>query len=259
LSDAPLRSASHPVTNDVLFRLITERISPDSRVLDFGAGGGHMCQRLGRFFQQHGREPRAQLVACEIVPEVFQYREVDCQRIGTDSVIPLADGSFDLIYAIEVLEHTRRPYDFFQQAFAKLKPGGHLIFSVPNALHMQSRLAFLGSGFAEMFGPPSSREQNAGRICGHIMPLSYPHFVYGLRRAGFAELRLEKDRTKRSAAFLAVLLYPALRMATWLSDRKLQRYDAEVWRENTGVVAEVNRWPLLTSRSCILVARKPRA
>ena len=259
MTERIIPSASHRVTNDVIYRLITERITPEARVLEFGAGRGHMCQRLGRYFREHGKEPGAQLVACEIVPEVFQCVEIKCHRIGTDSVIPFPAASFDLIYAIEVLEHTPRPYDFFKEAFAKLKPGGHLIFSVPNTLHFQSRISFLLTGFPEMFGPPSSLDQNAGRICGHIMPLSYPYFVTGLRRTGFAAIHFVKDRTKRGAAFLAVLCYPLLRLASWRYARALLSYDAGVWEENAGVVAEVNRLPMLTSRSCILVARKPGA
>jgi len=256
-SDSEIPSASHRITNAVIFRLITDRITARSRVLDFGAGRGHMCQRLGRFFRQQGEDPAARLVACEVVPEIFQYPGIECHRIGIDSVIPFPETSFDLIYAIEVLEHTTRPYDFFKQSFAKLKPGGHLIFSVPNALHFQSRLSFLLTGFAEMFGPPSTLDRNAGRICGHIMPLSYPHFVTGLRRAGFADVGFFKDRTKRGAAFLAILCLPLLRLASWRYDRALRNYDAGVWDENAAVVAEVNRFPMLTSRSCIVVARKP--
>jgi 2-polyprenyl-3-methyl-5-hydroxy-6-metoxy-1,4-benzoquinol methylase len=139
-----IKSASHPVTNDVVYSLITSRISPQSRVLDFGAGLGHMSQRLGAFFEQAGQKPEERLTACEVVPEIFQYTGVRCQKIGVDSVIPFPDAAFDLIYAIEVLEHTFRPYDFFHQAFAKLKKGGWLIVTVPNSLHFQSRLSFLG-------------------------------------------------------------------------------------------------------------------
>jgi SAM-dependent methyltransferase len=173
-----------------------------------------------------------------------------------DSVIPFPDASFDLIYAIEVLEHTFRPYDFFKQAFAKLKKGGHLIVTVPNSLHFKSRLSFLFSGFAEMFGPCSTREKNAGRICGHIMPLNYANFVYALRTAGFSEMEFARDRTKKSSMAWSLVFYPFLKIASVLYDRGLRAYDKEVWEENRDVVYRVNSLDVLTSRSCIMIARK---
>jgi SAM-dependent methyltransferase len=257
MKDAPIRSGSHRVTNDVIYGLITSRITPDARVVDFGAGRGHMSQRLGAFFKAAGRQPREHITPCEIVPEIFSYGEVGCRKIDIHSEIPVDDASQDMIYAIEVLEHIPRPYDFFQEARSKLMPGGHLIFSVPNALHLKSRLQFLFTGYADMFGPPSSLEKNAGRICGHIMPLSYAHFVYGLRRAGFTEIEFHTDRLKRSSLFLSIVSYPLLWIGAWLNDRNLRRYDPEVWRENRSLVWRVNRLDVLASRSCIIVARKP--
>lgn len=257
MDDAPIRSGSHRITNDVIYELITSRLRPDAQVLDFGAGLGHMCQRLGAYFTQHGRSPADHLTPCEIVPEVFQYREVACRRIGLNSEIPVVDGSQDVIYAIEVLEHVPRPYDFFLEAGRKLKPGGWLIFSVPNALHFKSRLQLLFTGYADMFGPPSIEDRNAGRICGHIMPLSYPHFVYGLKRVGFQDIAFHTDRRKRSALFLAVLFYPLLWLGAALNSRGLKIYDAAVWKENRALVWRVNRLDVLSSRSCIVVAQKP--
>ncbi len=256
--DEPIiKAASHRSTNDLIFTLITDRISPDSRILDFGAGLGHMCQRIGRHFENLNKDPREHLVACEVVPEIFQYRKIECHRIGVDSVIPFEDDRFDLIYAIEVLEHASRPYDFFTQAYSKLKKSGYLIFSVPNSLNLYSRFSFLLTGFADMFGPPSTLEKNAGRICGHIMPLNLSNFTYGLKKAGFVNIQFSRDRVKRSALILLLIFYPALRLGTILYDRKLRRYDKEVWHENRRVVHEINRLDVLTSRSCIMVARKP--
>jgi SAM-dependent methyltransferase len=216
-----------------------------------------MCQRLGRWFAAQGRPPAEHVFACEVAPEIFQYEAVRCRPMGFDSVIPFPGEQFDLICAIEVLEHTARPYDFLAGAFTHLRPGGWLVFSVPNALHFQSRLKFLFTGFAEMFGPPSAAPANAGRICGHIMPLSYPHYVYGLRRAGFAHVTVTTDRTKRSALWLGRLAWPALRLGTALARRALRRYDPAVARENEAVVTEVNRRDLLGGRSCILLAQRP--
>ena len=252
-----IKSASHKTTNEVMFGLITSRIDSSSSVLDFGAGHGHMCQRLGEFFESRGADPKQRLVACEITPEIFRYGKVECREMGVNSEIPFPDASFDLIYAIEVLEHTFRPYDFFIEAHSKLRAGGWLLFSVPNSLHFKSRLLFLLTGFPEMFGPPSTDSKNAGRICGHIMPLNYAYFVYGLKRLGFVDPQFYKDRSKRSSYGLALIFYPLLRLASAWYDRRLRAYDAEVWHENRPVVNRVNRLDMLSSRSCIIVARKP--
>jgi SAM-dependent methyltransferase len=258
MNGAPIKSASHRVTNDVLYGLITSRITPESRVLDFGAGRGHMAQRLGNFFQDRGQPLPERLTACEIVPEYFEYTGTPCRKIGLNSEIPVADATQDLIYAIEVLEHVPRPYDFFHEAFKKLKPGGWLVFSVPNFLHFKSRLQFLFTGYADMFGPPSVEDKNAGRICGHIMPLSYSYFVYGLKRAGFTDMDFYKDRSKRSSLALAILFYPMLWIGSRLADRSLKRYDRELWEQNHPLIWRVNRLDVLSSRSCIVIAQKPK-
>lgn len=255
-NEAAIRSGSHRLTNDVIYQLIVSMINRNSHVVDFGAGHGHMSQRVGSFLAQQGGDPATQLTPCEIVPEIFQYAAATCRKIGKNSEIPVPDGSQDLIYAIEVLEHVPRPYDFFLEAAVKLKPGGRLVFSVPNSLHMKSRLQFLFTGYPDMFGPPSSADKNAGRICGHIMPLSYPYFVYGLRRAGFQDMEFHADRLKRSSLIWAILFYPLLRLGSALNDRGLKRYDPEVWRENQELTWRVNRLDVLASRSCIVVAQK---
>jgi hypothetical protein len=71
--DEPIiKAASHRSTNDLIFTMITDRISPDSRILDFGAGLGHMCQRIGRHFEKLNKDPREHLVA----------RKPDIKQIG---------------------------------------------------------------------------------------------------------------------------------------------------------------------------------
>ncbi len=257
MGSSTIKSASHRVTNDVIFDLLSTRLNARSRVLDFGAGAGHMSQRVGERLRELGGDPARQLVPCEIVPEAFQYAEVPCVRIGVDSVIPSADRTLDLIYSIEVLEHTFRPYDFMSEAWRALRPGGWLVFSVPNSLHMKSRWMFLLTGFPELFGPPSTAEKNAGRICGHIMPLNYSYFVYGLRRLGFEGVTFYPDRLKRSSWAMSALLYPVLKCASLWFDRQLRSYDEEVWRENRAVVWRMNSMEVLSSRSCIVVAQKP--
>jgi len=251
-----LAKGSAQITNDVILDLIVPRLHPEVQLLDFGAGAGYMAQRLGSYLSNNGMEPQKHLVACEISPEKFQYSEIECHALLGDSRIPFPDGRFDLIYAIEVLEHVPRPYDFFQEAHRKLKKDGVLLFSVPNFLQMKSRFQFLLTGFGDLYGPPSAHEKNAGRICGHIMPLSYPYLHYGLRKAGFRSIRFHMDRRKKGASFLAVLLFPLLRWSSWSYARALKKYDLEVWEETREIVREVNSLRMLSSRSCILSAQK---
>lgn len=247
---------SNTVTNDVIFGLIKDLITPKSSILDFGAGNGFMCWRIGELLEKKGMLPNEHLAACEIAPEKFQYGKVKCHAIATDSKIPFNNENFDIIYAIEVLEHAPRPYDFFKEAYAKLKPGGRLIFSVPNTLQLQSRLKFLLTGFGEMYPPPSIHDRNAGRICGHIMPLNYPYFHYGLRKAGFSGIEFHADRRKKGALFLTALLYPFIRAGSRGYDKDLKKYDPEVWEETKMVLTDMNSLDMLTSRSCIITARR---
>lgn len=249
-------TGSHPKTNSAIYSLITSYISTDSKVLDFGAGIGAMCQQIGNYFKDHGGIPSEHVYACEIATEVFKYQEINCQEIDTDSVIPFEDGTFDLIYAIEVLEHTPRPYDFFVEAYRKLNVGGTLIFSTPNILHFQSRLKFLFTGYPEMYGPLSIKNKNAGRICGHIMPLSYNNFSYGLRKAGFSNIEFHIDRRKKGALGPALIFYPLLMLMSLRSLLSLKKYDAEVYEENKSMIFRMNSIDVLSSRSAIIVAKK---
>lgn len=227
-----------------------------ARILDFGAGAGHLCQRLGERYKSLKLTPRDWITACEITPEVFQYPEVDCVRIAADSRMPFPDASFDLVCAIEVLEHTSRPYDFISEAARVLRPGGHLVFSTPNFLSINSRFSLFWNGFGELYLPPSIKPENAGRICGHIMPLSYPYFHYGLRRCGFGQITLHVDKFKRSALFLAAVLFPFCFLAAQFYRRKIWKYDPAVYRENQEVLSQMNSFKVLAARSCFLTARK---
>lgn len=256
MNQAVIRSASHRVTNEVIFGSIKPLIKQGVKILDFGAGHGHMAQRIGDEADGKGIAPGECIYPCEVTPEEFIYEKVRCQKINTDSIIPFTDDFFDVVYAIEVLEHTTRPYDFIREARRVLKPGGLIIISVPNLMHVLSRFGLFFNGFASLFPPPSKLTANAGRICGHIMPLSYPYFHYGFTKEGFGQISFDTDRKKKGCLLWAFLLWPAFRVSSFLYLKNLKKYDPGVWAENSELVPVMNSIDMLSSRSLIVKAIK---
>jgi hypothetical protein len=78
------------------------------------------------------------------------------------------------------------------------------------------------------------------------------------RRSGVGP-ELHADRTKRSSAFWAVALAPILQGGGLVHRRKAARKQPVDWEENRALLQSISSWPLLTSRTAILSARKPAA
>lgn len=250
-----LDTASHRQTNDVVFDLLCAALAGGGRALDLGAGQGAMSRRLAAHLAAAGCAPADRIVACDLFPEQYRCPEVPFVPADLARPLPFKDGEFDVVYSIEVFEHVGAVYALMAEARRVLKPGGLLLFTVPNTLHATSRLSLLWNGFFDLYHPPTAVLAKAGRICGHIMPLSYAYFAYGLRRAGYRDIRLHRDRRKKSAMFWATLLYPLFALGGWRYRRKIQAYDREVYEENREVLELTNSWTMLTSRSCVIVAR----
>ena len=253
-SNPDIASASHAATNDLAFKLIESALTPTARLLDLGCGPGHMTRRIARWFSSRGLDPRHSIVAADISAAGFQATEAPFVEADFSKPLPFDDASFDLIVCVEVIEHLTRPYDFLAEVRRVLKSDGVFVVSTPNIFNLQSRLRYLLTGMYGLYELPTVDRLQAGRLCGHIMPLSLVYLHYGLRRAGFTSARLHLDRAKRSSYFLSWLLLPFL----WLG-RKWQighsrKYDRSVYEENLELVRLMNSRAALISRSILLEA-----
>lgn len=217
-----------------------------------------MARRVAGWFEEHGAAAD-QVLATDIGGGGFDASEVPFRALDLNERLPFAAASFDLVYSIEVFEHLHRPYDVLKECHRVLKPGGFLVVSTPNILHLQSRLRFLLTGFYDLYQPPSADPANAGRLCGHVMPLHLAYYAYGLRRAGFSEVQYAYDKRKGTAALLTVLFYPLLALGRWVFMRGIRRYDAAIFEENREVLALANSHAFFTSRSLMFVTKKPAA
>ena len=124
------------------FELVRNTVPPPAKVLDVGAGHGAFSKRL--------TEAGYNTVAIEGFVE-FQVPTVKCYRANLNEDWPTDIGEpFDVIVAIEIIEHLENPFHFARQARAKLHPNGKIVITSPNPLNILSRWKFLFKGNFDM-------------------------------------------------------------------------------------------------------------
>jgi 2-polyprenyl-6-hydroxyphenyl methylase / 3-demethylubiquinone-9 3-methyltransferase len=97
--------------------------------LDVGCGAGLLAEPLARL--------GAQVTAIDAAPEVIAVAREHAagQGLSIDyrqGAVEDLDGRFDLVTAMEVIEHVADPQAFLSSLAARLAPGGLLILSTPN-------------------------------------------------------------------------------------------------------------------------------
>lgn len=114
------------------FEVAVNALSPASRILEIGVGGGHFM----RLAAQHGLNPSGlelnPSAAQEVRQQGFTVYESDLAALPD-----VVDQPFDAVCAFQVLEHVPDPGIFLKQMLALLRPGGRLVLSVPNAAVMR--------------------------------------------------------------------------------------------------------------------------
>ena len=131
-----------------------------ARVLELGAGGGAMSQRLADAGYRVGA---CDLFAGNFTPaDTIAFHTADLN--GAFSTV--IEGGWDAIVALELIAHLENPRHFLRECSRLLRPGGVLVLSTPNLANPVSQALFVRQGDFQWFSELDYREQ------GHIMPLA---------------------------------------------------------------------------------------
>ena len=103
---------------------LVERLRP-ARVLEVGCGAGDLIARVA--------SGGCEAVGVDSSPAARAEAEARAGRCGGRLAVrpELPDGDFDLVMAFEVLEHVEREREALAAWVARVRPGGHLLLSVP--------------------------------------------------------------------------------------------------------------------------------
>jgi 2-polyprenyl-6-hydroxyphenyl methylase/3-demethylubiquinone-9 3-methyltransferase len=116
--------------------------------LDVGCGAGLLTEPLARL--------GAAVTGIDASPEVIAVARDHAQRMGLKidyraGDVQELDGQFDLITAMEVIEHVANPAAFVKALAKRLTPGGLLVMSTPNATRWSKLLMItVGEGLRQI-------------------------------------------------------------------------------------------------------------
>lgn len=140
------------------------------RILDIGAGYGHILHALGERFPT---ATRTAIEFSEVCVTHLRSLGITVHAEPAETVLPRLNEQFDLIVLSHVLEHLLDPQSMLQMIHERLAPGGLLYIEVPH-IPAEAVTDYIDSVWAPRFDEP------------HITFFSPQPLTRLLQQAGFA-------------------------------------------------------------------------
>jgi len=220
--------------------------------LDIGAGKGDLIRALEEAMTLSSR-------ACDFHVELFGPGKNACTKVDLNSgTLPYADGEFDLVTSSEVIEHLENFRGLLREAHRIMADDAVIVVTTPNVLNVKSRVRYLVSGFANLFGPLPTG--NGDRSCAgaHISPIPYFYLAHALVEAGFENVELRIDKVQKTSVLWLLLLAPVIFIGgARFMGLERGRFNT-LTAENEVFVKAHFSWRLLVGRTIVVSAMKPR-
>ena len=151
-------------------------VSSGQHVLDYGGGDGLR-------YAQVIKHVAASYVLADVSPVIVAKRQAAGDRAIQVDSLPGEDFTVDTLVMLEVLEHVLDPLGVFCVAVSKVRPGGRIMLSVPNAFNAWNRIRMVG-GRLPASGVGGSGVRGRTWIAPHIRFFDWSSLVSLAREAG---------------------------------------------------------------------------
>lgn len=216
---------AHQAVHDTVVRIFRE-LKP-GQVLDVPAGEGALAASL--------IDAGFEVSCCDLYPEIFRLPNVQIMQGDLNGRLPYDNGSFDYVTCVEGLEHIENPQQAVREFARVLRPGGHLVTSVPNILNIEERMKWLIHGHTSHFKPltrahvATVREQLGDKeeMALHVNPIGYSELRYTLEKESFDIVKLYRDKPKS----MLWLYWPVVALIRLVGSLTPKRQRRERWTD----------------------------
>jgi SAM-dependent methyltransferase len=177
-------------------RELAEELGGTGELYEIGAAGG--------FFLEGARRAGFRVRGAELSPPAIEYARAELGldvHAGEFEEAPIEEASLSVVYADNVLEHSRAPDRLLASVWRRLRPGGHLVVIVPSYVNSPYfRLldrarrslprALLGDSLLKLLKVDS---QDDNGLPYHLLEFDQRSLERVVREAGFWIVRSERS------------------------------------------------------------------
>ena len=175
---------------------LSGKAGPECAVLDLGCGHGTDLLNIKKTADSSIKgkahadaSPRKSSLRLAGVEGYEEYVK-ECNAAGIETFpidiesdkIPVEDGTYDVVVANQILEHTKEVFWIFAEVARVLKPGGIFIIGVPNLASLHNRLLLL-------FGQQPTAQQT---LSAHVRTFTKPDLRKFAETGGFFKLKAHR-------------------------------------------------------------------
>lgn len=233
------------------------------RVIDLACGDGrttYLLRKKGAIVSPYDIFPES----CKLPGEAAKFADVG-------QVLPMPDGSADLVILQEVIEHLPNQLFALQEIYRVLKPGGELFLTTPSRSSLVAKLSYLcfesevlkGTPWGSVDGVWGHDDSGTKKYYGHLFLIGVQQLRALALIAGFKSIEIKRTDISRSSAALMLIFYPVILLvslrATYRDWRKYPDDPARRTRYRKEKLEQlkinINPWNL-TNKYFIAVLRK---